>query len=270
MKSISKAMSSLLSLDAMSRKKTPAHALDARIQILTNLSFIVVISSFPYTYIGALLPLFAFPAAVMSLGEIPASAVWRRIRLTLPFILLVAVWNPVFETRAVHVFSHPLNAGWISASSIVLRAILATSAIVLLMACTGMPRITHALHRLKIPNSIATLFILIYRFLFVIVSEAERLLRAFFLRSAKSRELKPKQVARLLGVLLARAVERSDRIHLAMAARRFQTRLPHFEPNRPFTVTDIAWFFSWNIFFVACRVFPMFEFLNFDYKGLLR
>ena len=229
---------------------------------------IIVVSSFSRTFVGALFPLFLYPLAILSLSEIPIKAVSQRVAWALPFVFFVAIWNPILETTTVHLTKNiSVSSGWISGISIVIRSLLATSTIILLVACTGIPRLTQALKNLKMPNTLVMLFVLIYRFLFVIVHEAERLTRAQQLRSGKNTKTRPKQVARIIGVLLVRSVERSERIHTAMTARGFQNNLPLIEKERPLSFIDIAWLFAWLTFFVVCRFHPMFQFLNFTIQG---
>jgi cobalt/nickel transport system permease protein len=74
--------------------------------------------------------------------------------------------------------------------------------------------------RLGVPRLLVTILALLYRYLFVLIDEAERLNRARASRTFSSnRRKKWHMLASLIGQLFVRSTERAERIYAAMTAR---------------------------------------------------
>jgi cobalt/nickel transport system permease protein len=113
--------------------------------------------------------------------------------------------------------------------SIALKSWISVQAAVLLAGVTPFPALLAALRALRVPPLLVAIFSLMWRYLFVLVDEALRLLRARQARSGHSDlpGLKPggslpwraAVAGGMAGSLFLRAFERSDRIYMAMLAR---------------------------------------------------
>ena len=66
-------------LDTLSYKETFVHRLDARVKILVSFVFILFVVSMPKYELSALMPFFIYPAFLLTAGEIPFSAVAKKI-----------------------------------------------------------------------------------------------------------------------------------------------------------------------------------------------
>jgi cobalt/nickel transport system permease protein len=97
--------------------------------------------------------------------------------------------------------------------------------------------LAHALIHLRVPSKIVHLFFFFYRYISVIHEEYERLKRAMIVRSFKPRTNAHtyRSIANLVGMLLVKSYERSQRIYNAMLCRGFKGSffmLSHFEIRR--------------------------------------
>jgi cobalt/nickel transport system permease protein len=97
--------------------------------------------------------------------------------------------------------------------------------------------LAHALIHLRVPSKIVHLFFFFYRYISVIHEEYERLKRAMIVRSFKPRTNAHtyRSIANLIGMLLVKSYERSQRIYNAMLCRGFKGSfhvLSHFEIKR--------------------------------------
>jgi len=213
--------------DALSSQDTWLARRDPRALILTTLAFLVVVVSFPRHEVAALLPLALYPVVLARLGRIPLPMVGSRVLLALPFVLMVGLFNPLFDTSPrAELLGQSISGGWLSFASIMVRAALAVAAATVLFATAGMPRICAGLNRMGVPAVLTTQLLLLQRYSLVLAGELGRMNLARELRSAERGDMSLAVYGPVLGNLLLRAVERAERIHQAMLSRGFSGSLP--------------------------------------------
>lgn len=104
--------------------------------------------------------------------------------------------------------------------SIVAKSTLCLAIMVLLTATTRFSDLLGVLWRVRVPTLLVTTLALMYRYLFVLLAESERMQRA-----RRSRTFVPSRTgawrggAEVAGLLFVRASERAERVYLAMCAR---------------------------------------------------
>lgn len=217
--------------DDLARRDTPLARLDARAKLLATLAFLVTTVSFPRYEVAALLPLAAFPLAMALLGEVPGRILLRKLAIAAPFPLLLGIFNPWLDRSPMLLLGTlEVAGGWLSFASLLLRALLTVSA-ALLLATTGMHPLCLALQRQGLPQVFVTQLLLLHRYALLLGGEAARMSAAHRLR-AGGRRPGLRVYAALLGHLLLRAVERAQRIHLAMRARGWSGALHSLQPGR--------------------------------------
>lgn len=249
--------SSLDRLDRLSYMDTAVHRLDARVKVIATLLFVLTVVSFPKYEILSLLPLIPFPVLIATLGDIPAGLIARRMAVVAPFAVFVGIANPLLDRGVVPVLPGiVVAAGWISFLSILLKFFLSISAALLLIATTSFPGICHALNRIGLPDLFVTQLLFLYRYLFVLLDEASRMVRARESRSFGGGRIPARLFARLAGDLLGRTMERAERIHAAMLARGFRGEMPF---RRPLSMrkADLAFLLATAGFLLTVRLLPV-------------
>ena len=169
----------------------------------------------------------------------------------LPFVLLVAIFNPLFDHVPVQFGPWQLNAGWLSFFSILLRLIFSLMLILLLVASTGFYMLCAALQRLWVPKILVVQLMLLYRYLFLLVEETGRMRLAYALRSPDDTRIRLSVSGSLIGHLLLRVMDRAQRIHQAMLCRGFAGHIPvrrsfHWQRD------DTVFFVGWSAWLVFC------------------
>ncbi len=206
------------------------HRLDPRAKVLATLVFILTVVSFDKYAVAPLLPFLFFPVVTAALGSVPLGLILRRFAVTLPFILLVGIFNPLLDRAAmIQVAGLQISGGWVSFTSILLRGLLCVMAGIVLIATTRLPMIAEALGGLRFPKALVVQLLLLYRYLFVLMDEAGRMRRARALR-AGTRKISLRDAAGMLSSLLLRTVDRSEAVWHAMLARGFAGEIR--SPNR--------------------------------------
>jgi len=214
-------------LDRLAYGDSPLHRLDPRTKVLVTAAFVVTVVSFPKYEIAGLIPCFLVPVLALLLGGIPAAPILKRILGASVFVICVGALNPLLDTEVLHRFgSVSISAGWVSFGSILLKYVLTMSVLLLLVATTSFPGIARALGRVGVPAVFVNQLVFLYRFLFVLLAEAQRMVLARDLRAFDGRGRGLRVTAQLLGTLCMRTVERAQRIYQAMCSRGFSGRLP--------------------------------------------
>jgi cobalt/nickel transport system permease protein len=220
-------------LDTLSYKDTVIHRLDPRTKVIATFAFIVTVVSFPKYEIAGLIPFFLFPALIFSLGDIPVWFILKKVLVVSVFAVFIGIFNPLFDTRVMYtLFGIPVSGGWISFFSILLKFFLTMCSAMLLISTTSFPGICHALRQLRIPEIFISQLLLLYRYIFVLVEETLRMVRARDLRSFGKRGQGMSIFIKLTGTLFIRTIERAERIYHAMLSRGFSGTIHYVKRDR--------------------------------------
>ena len=238
-------------LDSLSSQKSPIHRLDPRAKVVATAFFIVSVVSFDKYEISGLMPFFLYPVVLVALGDLPLGYLLKKILLAAPFAVFIGMFNP-FIDRAIlmHIGPVGISGGWISFASILLRFVLTVGAVLALIASTGFTSICMSLEKMGAPNSFAVQLLFMYRYIFVLVDEGSRMVRARALRSFEGRGMGFKVFVSMIGQLLLRTLDRAQRIHLAMRCRGFDGEIRVFR-KLTFGRRDAA--FLYRVVCALCR-----------------
>lgn len=214
------------------------HALDARVKLVLTVALIVCAALLPVGSTLALLALTALVWAAIIASGVGLSTILKRSLLALPFLLVVVTvifslpGRPIFRLPLGFVTLTATDAGLLRFVTIVWKSWISMQAALLLTATTHFLDVLRALQALHMPKIIVALMSFMYRYLFILVEEAQRLLRARDCRSAAlegagggSVWWRAQVTGRLVGTLFLRSFERSERIYVAMLSRGYTGEL---------------------------------------------
>ena len=214
------------------------HSADARIKLVMALGFIFATTSIPpgkWIGFAAMLALVWLAAGISRVGLL---RVFLRSLVAIPFILIAL--PTVFTKPGLPLFELDLTLFALTGTregldffiSVLLKSWASVTAAVVLTATTPPLRLLEALRALRVPAILVAIVMLMYRYLFVLVDEAQSLLRA---RTARSAAIGPnsggslvwraKSAGGMAGSLFIRTLDRSERIYMAMLARGYDGTL---------------------------------------------
>lgn len=195
-------------LDRWSRLESPIHRAPAALKLGATLAVAVASVVTPLGRWPVLLAIAVGLALAALASRIPPGFLLGRLVLLEPLaagVALLAVLQP---------------NGLGIALAIVVRSTLCLSAAILLTSTTPFAALLETLRALRLPSLLLTVLALLYRYLFVLVDEAERMQRARAGRTfGRGRRLAWASLATLVGQLFVRSTERAERIYAAMCAR---------------------------------------------------
>ncbi|MBN1991817.1 MAG: cobalt ECF transporter T component CbiQ [Anaerolineae bacterium] len=239
-------------------KESLIHHLDPRVKVVGALLFIISNVLLPDGAWPAFLLAWGLILGVNGLARLELTYAFKRSFIALPFAL--AAMTVIFTLPGQPIFTLTLgpwqavatDAGLTRFASVVIRSWLSVQMAILLIATTQFPDLMHALRHLRFPHLLVAVISFTYRYLFVLVDETIRLLRAREARSAKpaggrgggSIIWRARVAGNMAGQLFLRSYERSDRVYNAMLARgyqgHFQTLNPHVMRFRDWAMGGIA------------------------------
>ncbi|MBU2490513.1 MAG: cobalt ECF transporter T component CbiQ [Proteobacteria bacterium] len=244
-------------LDTLAAGDSALHRLDPRAKLLATLVFIVTVVSFDKYTVSGLAPFFLYPFVLVSAGGLPAGFLFKKLLWVAPFALFIGIANPFLDRDVlIHLGPLGISGGWVSFCSIMMRFFLTVSAALILIALTGFNSVCMALEKLGTPAPFVVQLLFLYRYLFVLVEEAARMVRARALRSFSGRTMPFKTFAPLVGQLLLRTLDRAQRIHLAMRCRGFDGRVRVLSPLK-FGGAELAFAAGWSAYFLVMRFFDL-------------
>jgi cobalt/nickel transport system permease protein len=177
--------------------------------------------------LGFLLGLSAIPASApgwLALAALALLAAWVGSRLSVKRLLKRLVWlGPlVFGAAALAAFG---PGGWRHGLFLLLRASLGLCVLVGFSLTTSFSDTLRVLERWRCPRLLLMTLSLTYRYAGLLREEVRRMDRARRSRTfCRNRLARWKLGASILGLLLVRSLERSQRIHLALMARGWNGR----------------------------------------------
>ncbi len=195
-------------LDRYSRQDSPLHRVSAEAKLACALAIIALTVAAPLSALPYFVGLGCALLAAAMAARIPLGYLGMRLLWMEPFVLGVGVLTLLQP------------GGWKVFAGIVVKSTLSLVTMVLLANTTPFAEILRVAKQARMPGLLVTTLALMYRYLFVLVDEAERMRRARSCRTfARRRWLGWKTLGTVAGQLFVRSTERAERIYAAMLAR---------------------------------------------------
>lgn len=246
-----------LYMDELAQKDTPVHRLDPRAKIIVSAAFIFTLLSFNRYEITAMISFFVFPVFLLVSGELPVGYLLKKIVIISPIVIFIAIFNPLFDRETVFILAgSEISAGWVSFLSIMIRFLLTTASILILIASTGFYEVCMALERMGVPTLFVMQLLFLYRYIFVLLDEGARMVRAHALRSFSDKRMSIKIFVGVIGNLLLRTVDRAERIHRAMLSRGFDGSVTMHRRIK-FRTSDLLFVAFWPMLFILMRKYNL-------------
>jgi cobalt/nickel transport system permease protein len=239
-------------IDKFSRGTTFIHRLDPRAKVLFFVPLVVVISVTPQPWAVTLAGYVGLLIGVAFAARLPLGYLAKRLLLVLPFVLAIVLFLPFIregtEVARFRPFGLELvvtREGLLAAGNVLAKALLCAFALMLLVSTTRFDHLLRALEDCRVPRSLLVILSFLYRYLFLLIEEAQSMKRAREARTvtpgrwwpfrqggpsgARTRlwprrapwSLRLKAAGGTVGVLFLRTYEHAERTYYAMLARGF-------------------------------------------------
>jgi cobalt/nickel transport system permease protein len=205
-------------LDRYARTKSLVHRLPPRVKLLASLAAIATAMAIPPTHLPAHGALLCVLFAAMSLARIPFAFIVRRLAGFLLVAFLFAISVPL---------SQGFRGGGEIMAGMMFRGTESFLAGLWLVNVIPFDQLLSTLGRSGVPAILLAILAFMYRFLFVLWDELDTMRSA---RRARSFDrggmfFRGRTGIQVIGMLLIRSMERSERVYGAMCARGWDGRL---------------------------------------------
>ncbi len=229
---------SFLGLSTQPARAALIDRVDPRTRIVTALAFSVVIAVARHLETVGIALLLAAAATILT--SLPVRVILKRLAPINVFALLLVVFLP-WTTRSAPVVPHSAiqfgSEGFHLAVTIAVKANAMVLWIVVLLGTMNFITLGHALSHLGVPDKLTHLLLFTVRYIDVLHGEYLRLRTAMKTRGFRLRNSSHtyRCFGYLVGMLLVRSLDRSERVLAAMKCRGFRGRfylLDHFAFSR--------------------------------------
>lgn len=220
------------------RSPPPLARLDPRARIVAAVIFSVFVAAVKgFSTLGL-----ALGAAIIAalLAGLSLGGLFKRLAPLNVFMLFLIVLVPLTAGGAPLVEVGPLSFsrdGFFLAAMVVLKGNAIMAALAGLLGTVDVIALGHALHHLRVPDKLAHLLLFTARYVDVLRREHRRLVTAMKVRGFRPRMSLHtyRTYGHLVGMLLVRSLDRSERVLAAMKCRGFRGHfylLDHFSFSR--------------------------------------
>lgn len=202
-------------LEAVAAGHSPVHRLDPRVKIVGLIGLVVVSVTMPPGAWYAFVAVFVILVGLAAAGRLPPGHVARRMNVEIPFLLAAAVL-PFTAEDGVRL-----------AITVGCKITIGVLAMIVLSSTTPFPRLLRGFEALRAPRLILAIVSFMWRYLHVLGEEVTRMKRA-----REARGYSPSWVWQtassgpLIATMFVRALERGERVYLAMLSRGYAGSIP--------------------------------------------
>ena len=195
-------------IDRYARLDSPVHRLRPAVKLAAALGIVLTTVLVPLAAHAYFITCAVFLACVVIAGRLPPGFVAVRLLTLEPLVGGVAL------------LSLMQNDGMATLIRILVKSNLCLLTMVILSNTTPFAGILDVLRSLRVPPLLVTVLALMYRYVFVLIDQSERMTRARRSRTfVRRRGERWKTAAGIVGQLFIRSTERAERIYSAMTAR---------------------------------------------------
>lgn len=232
-------------LDKYADLKSPLHSIEPRAKLLSLLAAIFFVALLPEDKLTSLLLLSIFSLILLWISRVPFEVFIKRSLVVLP---------PILALSSVYAFQ---NTGFSFYRFVfyTLKAMSSFTYVFILVSTTRFDKLLQSLRYFKMPLTVISILSFLYRYVFVFQDELERMLRAKESRMIKTdRKQELKILFNLVGMLILRSLERSERIYRSMLSRSFKQDLAYVTKFRKLNTKDFFFVFVILLLIVSSLV----------------
>jgi cobalt/nickel transport system permease protein len=228
-------------------------------KLLVCVFYILTVTSFDKYVLDKLIIMAVFPVFGFVVGELSFKEGLYRMRLILPLVLFVGIFNPFLDRNTLFYINEgaanqiAVSGGVISMLTLMLKGFYTVLSAYILIATTSIEEICYGLRCLHVPKVIVIVIMLIYRYFGLMANEADRITTAYMLRAPRQKGIHYKAWGSLVGQWLLRSMDRATAVYESMTLRGFNG---DFRVKRKVVgPADVLYPVIWTAIFIIIRHF---------------
>ena len=262
MNSFNKASTQIRLLDAAAAESRWINRIHPLVKLVVTVFYIAVTVSFNKYDLTGLLGMLVYLIFIYGFCDLSAAEAFYRLRIILPIVCVVGLFNPFFDREIItYIGGIAVSGGVISMITLMMKGVFSVLATYALIATTGIEKLCFALRLIHVPKILVTQILLIYRYISVLLSEADRMTQAYALRAPGQKGIHFKVWGPLAGQLLLRSMDRAENVYESMCLRGYTGEF-YYGGGKKACTADYVYLVLWLALTAVFRIFPVFEIIG--------
>lgn len=254
---IGNAISEIHHMDTMAAKNQWVNRIHPLVKFVLTIVYLATVVSFHKYDIIGLMGMVVYPLAMFILAELSFRDSMKRLRVVLPLVCVIGIFNPFFDRIPVQIGGLTLNSGVISMLTLMIKGVLTVLASYVLIATTSIEKLCYAFRLIHIPKILVTQILLTYRYIMVLLEEVNRVTQAYALRAPNQRGVHFKVWGSLTGQLLLRSMDRAGIVYESMTLRGYHGDFDYMAVKIHWRWQDVLFEAVWLCIFFIFRKIPV-------------
>ena len=256
MNELREAISEFGRLESLSKRDQWVNHIHPLVSLGLTVFYIGVVVSFGKYDLFRLIGMAIYPLALFILADLRLRECLHRLRVVLPLVMVIGLFNPLLDKTPVSIGSTILRGGWISMATLMLKGIFSVLASYILVATTSIENLCRSLRKIHVPQIMVTQLLLTYRYISVLMNEVSRITQAYSLRAPRQKGVHFKVWGSLVGQLLLRSMDRAQTVYESMLLRGFDGDFKTGAVSR-IRLSDLLYALFWIAVFLLFRKFAV-------------
>lgn len=237
---ISKAISNIRKIDELGDKYTMIHKIDSSIKIIVTIIYVIKVLSIKQFIISDIISIVLYPLILFKFGKVPVKFILKKVLFILPLILGLSVINLIIDFSYSEIYFSVL---------LLFKCIFTLIGALLLMVTTGINNLAFGLKKLKIPNILIMQILMLHRYIILMMEECYRVKSAYELRTLGEKSMTMKDYGRIIGQMLLKTIDRSEKVYEAMKLRGFDGDL-YINSNKKVGCIDFLYLITFAVILI--------------------
>ncbi len=240
-------------MDMLAGKDSPIHRVHPLVKLIVTVAYVWFTVSFNKFNVTGLITMVVYPVTLFSVSEVSFGHSIKKLRIILPLVILMGIFNPFFDREPRFLlYGLTVTDGMVSGLTLIIKGIFTVLGAYLLIATTRIEAICYALNLLHVPEILVTQILLTYRYITVLLSEANHIFEAYSLRAPFQKGIHHKVWGSLIGQLIFRSIDRATALYDSMVLRGYNGNFRHSQLPKA-RWQDFAYLFTWGAAFAVLR-----------------
>ena len=244
-------------MDTLAARDQWVNRIHPLVKFILTIVYVMTVVSFHKYDVIRLTGMMVYPIAVFILSDLSFLDSIKRLRVVLPLVFLVGILNPFLDKNVVLIAGIQMSAGILSMISLILKGVFSVLASYLLVATTSVDKLCYAFRLLHIPKPVVTQFMLTYRYVTLLLTEANRITQAYALRAPNQKGIHFRVWGSLAGQMLLRSIDRAGSVYESMLLRGYGGDYRYLQERLAVRIKDIVYLLFWLGFIVLFRLYPV-------------
>ena len=262
MSKMQNAINEIHNIDNNSAKNSFFSKIHPLLKLLITVIYIILLTSINKYDLITTITMSVYWIIVSIIGDISIKTCIKRLKIVFLLLIFIGIANPILDrTIITYIGVIPITTGMISMITLILKGFFAIISSYLLIATTSIEDICYSLKILHIPNTLITVFMLIYRYIIVFLKEVEKIWIAYSLRAPKQKGVNFSAWGSMIGSLMIRSIDRAQVVYESMELRGFNPD-KFFVKSQKINKVSIIYFCGMILLLIVIRFFPVFEIIG--------